>query len=174
MNEYDKFTKGGFVINGNITYEANNEKAGLDLAYTSIQNPSTFTWKDVTSPRANHFVVITDIELNNSLQYPPKDKVKEGTEYAWGVMTGEWIPNYPQEENVKMGVSYADGELVGTYDINQYLPPESVVLKDYEYGDSDDRKTGTMPVLSQQLISRLENCATVETVQQILVAHLDN
>ena len=83
-------------------------------------------------------------------------------------------PDYPAESNVKKDIPYDYGQMVGTYDLENLLPPESVVLKDYEYGDSDDRKTGTMPVLSQQLISRLENCATVETVQQLLVAHLDN
>lgn len=82
------------------------------------------------------------------------------------------LTDYPAKNNVKEGVSYAFDTMVGTY-LPDY-PPESVVLKDYEYGDGDDRKTGTMPVLSQQLISRLENCATVETVQQLLVAHLDN
>ena len=55
--------------------------------------------------------------MNNRQQYPPEDEVKEGTEYVWGEKVGTYTPNYP---------------------------PESVVLKDYEYGDSDDRKTGTM------------------------------
>ena len=110
---------------------------------------------------------ILDISQSNMII---RADITIGTE----LLTISYNGDYPAESNVKKDVSYAFNQMVGTYDINQYLPPESVVLKDYEYGDSDDRKTGTMPVLSQQLISRLENCATVETVQQLLVAHLDN
>ena len=145
-----KITSKGLVfftnltINGIIEYTSTDNSFGIN--YTNsllIQNPDTFTWKDITEPRSNHFIILTDAEMNNHQQYPPEDEVKEGTEYVWG-------------------------EKVGTYQ----QPPESVVLNGYIYDNGD--KTGTMPVLSQQLISRLENCATVETVQQLLVAHLDN
>lgn len=61
--------------------------------------------------------------------------------------------------------------MVGTYDINQYLPPESVVLKDYVYDSGN--KTGKLVVLPAELISRLLNCPTIETMQQLLIAHLN-
>ena len=53
--------------------------------------------------------------------------------------------DYPQETAVKNGVPYGNDNFVGQYTPD--YPPESVVLKDYEYGDSDDRKTGTMEVV---------------------------
>lgn len=134
-------------ISGNITYASTTGGMGIFANSLTINNPDTFTWKDVTVPRSNPFIILTDAEMNNRQQYPSENEVKEGTEYVWGEKIGTYLPDYP---------------------------PESVVLKDYEYGDEDERKIGTMPVLSQQLISRLENCATVETVQQLLVAHLDN
>lgn len=70
--------------------------------------------------------------------------------------------DYPRPEDVKINVVYADGQMVGTYDINQYLPPESVVLKDYEYGDNDDRKTGTMV----QEVNVEVGCVTPEDVRE--------
>lgn len=57
--------------------------------------------------------------------------------------------DYPSPEDVRKNITYDFGDMVGTME-------------------------QTIQVLSQQLISRLENCATVETVQQLLVAHLDN
>ena len=132
-------------INGNIRYRNNRGGCGIQYIAMNIANPDTFTWKDVTEPRSNPFIILTDAEMNNRQQYPPENEVKEGTEYVWG-------------------------EKVGTYQ----QPPESVVLKDYVY--DNDEKTGTLVTtnISQQLISRLENCATIETVQQLLVAHLDD
>ena len=132
-------------IGGNIYYRSTSTTIGI--AWTTLNISNNTEWRDLTEPRSNPFIILTDADMNNRQQYPPEDEVKQGTEYVWGEKVGTYTPDYP---------------------------PESVVLKDYEYGDSDDRKTGTMPVLSQQLISRLENCATIETVQQLLVAHLDN
>lgn len=136
---------GTFYIGGNYHYTGD---FNINLSHNVIFASSTAEIKYIgPEPNPNWYVVLTQQQLLNRQQYPPEDEVKEGTEYVWGEKVGTYTPDYP---------------------------PESVVLKDYEYGDSDDRKTGTMPVLSQQLISRLENCATVETVQQLLVAHLDD
>lgn len=66
--------------------------------------------------------------------------------------------DYPSESNVKKDVPYAYGQMVGTYDIENLLPPESVVLKDYEYGDSDARKTGTM---ENEVIVEVDNTNTI-------------
>lgn len=84
--------------------------------------------------------------------------ITRGTE----LLTISYNGDYPAESNVKKDVSYAFNQMVGTYDINQYLPPESVVLKDYEYGDSDDRKTGTMV----QEVNVEVGCVTPEDVRK--------
>jgi hypothetical protein len=132
MNEGDKFLQGGMTISGSVTYESNNGSVGLDLSSTNILNHDTFTLKDVTQPqRVNPFIIVTDAEMNNRQQYPPEDEVKQGTEYVWGEKVGTYNPDYP---------------------------PESVVLKDYEYGDSDDRKTGTM---ENEVIVEVDNTNTI-------------
>ena len=95
-------------IKGNIYYENNNGGTGVRFTNLNILNPDTFTWKDITEPRSNPFIIVTDAEMNNRPQYPPEDEVKEGTEYVWG-------------------------EKVGTYQ----QPPESVVLKGFVYDNGD-------------------------------------
>ena len=98
------------TIFGNITYL--NDKGGLGVrcASLTVTNPDTFTWKDITVPRVNQFIIVTDADMNNHQQYPTENEVKEGTEYVWG-------------------------EKVGTYQ----QPPESVVLKGYRY-DNDEKE----------------------------------
>ena len=97
-------------INGSIAYESTNNKMGVRYTNLNILNPDTFTWKDVTEPRSNPFIIVTDAEMNNRQQYPAENEVKEGTEYVWG-------------------------EKIGTYQ----QPPESVVLKGYRY-DNDEKE----------------------------------
>ncbi|MBQ4009990.1 MAG: hypothetical protein II604_04750 [Bacteroidales bacterium] len=98
-------------IYGNIEYETTNNVPGIKWSGTlNIHNPDTFTWKDISEPRSNPFIILTDAEMNNRQQYPPENEVKEGTEYVWG-------------------------EKVGTYQ----APPESVVLKGYRY-DNDEKE----------------------------------
>jgi hypothetical protein len=96
-------------INGSITYKSTDNTMGVRYTTLNILNPDTFTWKDITEPRSNPFIILTDAEMNNRQQYPPENEVKEGTEYVWG-------------------------EKVGTYQ----QPPESVVLKGYRY-DNDEK-----------------------------------
>lgn len=98
------------TINGSITYESTNNTMGVRYTTLNIQNPDTFTWKDITEPRSNPFIILTDAEMNNRQQYPPENEVKEGTEYVWG-------------------------EKIGTYQ----QPPESVVLKGFRY-DNDEKE----------------------------------
>lgn len=95
-------------INGSITYKSTNNTIGVRYTTLNILNPDTFTWKDVTEPRSNPFIILTDAEMNNRQQYPSENEVKEGTEYVWG-------------------------EKIGTYQ----QPPESVVLKGYVYDNGD-------------------------------------
>ena len=132
MNEQDKFLLGGMTISGSVTYESNDGSIGLDSSSTTILNPNAFVWKDVTQPqRVNPFIIVTYAEMNNRQQYPPEDEVKQGTGYVWGEKVGTYTPDYP---------------------------PESVVLKDYEYGDSDDPKTGTM---ENEVIVEVDNTNTI-------------
>ena len=98
---------------------------------------------------------ILDISQSNMII---RADITIGTE----LLTISYNGDYPAESNVKKDVSYAFNQMVGTYDINQYLPPESVVLKDYEYGDSDDRKTGTMV----QEVNVEVGCVTPEDVRK--------
>ena len=133
------------IVNGSIDYKTSvNQNFGIVSNNITILNSDTFTWKDITEPQRVNPFIIVTDAEMNNRQ------------------------QYPPENEVKEGTEYVYGQKVGTYQ----QPPESVVLNGYIYDNGD--KTGTMPVLSQQLISRLENCATVETVQQLLVAHLDN
>ena len=118
-------------ISGYIYYRGYNNKVGVCYTTLNILNPDTFTWKDVTEPRSNPFIILTDAEMNNRQQYPQENEVKEGTEYVWGEKIGTYTPDYP---------------------------PESVVLKDYEYGDSDDPKTGTM---ENEVIVEVDNTNTI-------------
>lgn len=97
-------------INGSITYKSTNNTIGVRYTTLNILNPDTFTWKDISEPRTNPFIIVTDADMNNRQQYPPENEVKEGTEYVWG-------------------------EKVGTYQ----APPESVVLKGYRY-DNDEKE----------------------------------
>ena len=98
------------TIRSSITYKSTTDTMGVRYETINILNPDTFTWKDITTPRSNPFIILTDAEMNNRQQYPPENEVKEGTEYVWG-------------------------EKVGTYQ----APPESVVLKGYRY-DNDEKE----------------------------------
>ncbi len=121
---------------------------GVNCSVTYIgDDPDDFEWLYIGSlPNPNPYIIINPNTIADT--YPTEDKVLAPTQYG------------------------AQMELVGTYTPD--YPPESVVLKDVTYDNGN--YTGTLETsnISQQLISRLENCATVETVQQLLVAHLDN
>ena len=129
------YVSGVCELGGIVEYKSTTNSPGLLANQIVITNPSTFTWKDITEPRSNSFIIVTNADMNNRQQYPPEDEVKEGTEYVWGEKVGTYTPNYP---------------------------PESVVLKDYEYGDSDDRKTGTMV----QEVNVEVGCVTPEDVRK--------
>ena len=102
---------------------------------------------------------IIDVSESTTFRLFDDDKVVLHTTSGVSVV---YNADYPIESNVKKDIPYAFNQMVGTYDINQYLPPESVVLKDYEYGDSDDRKTGTMV----QEVNVDVGCVTPEDVRK--------
>lgn len=100
------------TITGNIEYASNTGGMGVFANTLNIGNSATFTWKDVTEPRTNPFIILTDAEMNNHQQYPPENEVKEGTEYVWGEKVGTY--QQPPESVVLDGYIYDNGEKVGT------------------------------------------------------------
>ena len=123
------------TIYSSLIYKGYNNYIGIRYQNLYTPNPDTFTCKDIAEPRSNPFIILTDAEMNNRQQYPSENEVKQGVEYVWGEKVGIYTPDYP---------------------------PESVVLKDYEYGDSDDRKTGTMV----QEVNVEVGCVTPEDVRK--------
>jgi len=143
-NNYKLSVSGTLTINGNIYYQSSNGSLGVTYNSLVISNPDTFTWKDISETRLNPFIIITDWDLNNQIQYPPENRVVAGTPYAYNEKVGTFAVDYPQE---------------------------SVVLKDVTYDSGN--KTGKLVVLPSELINRLLNCPTIETMQQLLIAHLN-
>ena len=67
-----------FNTYGGIRYTRNNVNpllCGINANSATIHNPDSFTWKDITEPRSNPFIILTDAEMNNRQQYPPEDEV---------------------------------------------------------------------------------------------------
>lgn len=99
-------------VSGNITYASTTGGMGIFANSLAINNPDTFTWKDITEPRSNPFIILTDAEMNNRLQYPAENEVKEGTEYVWGEKIGTY--QQPPEAVVLKGYVYDNGDKIGT------------------------------------------------------------
>ena len=140
------------VINGNITTNSSNAllsnitAAGFCYFNGRLVSSNGATLSDnLQKLKVSELTQMQFPDLNGApvvlsayplvVDYPPENEVKEGTEYAWGEKVGQYIPDYP---------------------------PESVVLKDYEYGDSDDRKTGIM----EQEVNVEVGCVTPEDVRK--------
>lgn len=138
------FTGTTINVNGKIEYQSNNNTTGVHFTTMNILNPDEFRWVDISEPRINPFIIVTDWDLNNEVQYPNENKVVAGTPYAFDEKVGTFAVDYPQE---------------------------AVVLKDVIYDSGN--KTGKLVVLPAELISRLLNCPTIETMQQLLIAHLN-
>lgn len=103
-----------------------------------------FQWVNISEPRTLKYRIMTDYDFDNIEQYPPENRVVAGTPYAYDEKVGAFAVDYPQE---------------------------AVVLKDVVYDSGN--KTGKLVVLPAELISRLLNCPTIETMQQLLIAHLN-
>lgn len=91
-------------------YDDSMGVCGITVGTTSRFAPTNadFQWVNLSEPRTLKYIILTDADMNNTNQYP-------------------------SPSNVKKDIPYAFNQMVGTYDINQYLPPETVVLKDYVY-----------------------------------------
>lgn len=133
------------VKSGNIHYVSDNSSLTIGIAWQTLNISNISEWRDISEPRSNPFIILTDAEMNNRQQYPAPANVKKDIPYAWGELIGLYLPDYP---------------------------PETVVLKDYIYDSGN--KTGKLVVLPAELISRLLNCPTIETMQQLLIAHLNS
>ena len=79
-----------------------------------IGNINSFTWKDISNPKVNPFIIVTNADMNTHQQYPPENEVKEGTEYAWGQKVGTYLPDYPPASVVLNGYVYDNGDKVGS------------------------------------------------------------
>ena len=108
----------------------------------SLSIPNILYWVTINGTIEYEFNAITLFpftlnlfEIENPDTFLMKDISEQRTEYVWGEKVGTYTPDYP---------------------------PESVVLKDYEYGDSDDRKTGTMV----QEVNVEVGCVTKEDVRE--------
>lgn len=99
-------------INGYIKFSSNNEF--------------------IHSIHVNGIADMSDIATIDDIFYP--------FSVGYGILRGTdttikttKLVDYPTPANVKKDIPYAFNQMAGTYDINQYLPPETVVLKDYVY-----------------------------------------
>ena len=140
-------------LNGNITNNYNNVLTTRNLNILALYGKYVSQYsKNITSGNITTFY----ISQNTQFQMTDENNV------SFIMSAYPALPDYPAENDVKKDIPYAFNQMVGTYDINQYLPPESVVLKDYEYGDSDDRKTGIM----EQEVNVEVGCVTPEDVRK--------
>lgn len=76
-------------INGNIYYKNTVNRNGINYINMNILNPDSFVWQDITEPRSNTFIILTNAEMNNRQQYPAENDVRKDVEYAWGVLKGQ-------------------------------------------------------------------------------------
>lgn len=103
-------------INGSITYKSTSNTMGVRYTTLNILNPDTFTWRDISEPRSNPFIILTNADMDNTDQYPSPTNVKKDVPYAWGELVGQYLPDYPPETVVLKDYAYDGGEMVGTYE----------------------------------------------------------
>ena len=153
---FDNFNCINLISNCKYFYVSTNYKIGMNferISNLTISNPDTFILKDITNPRTNPFIIITNAELNNRQQYPQESDVKNGVEYAYGLKEGNYTPNFPQEANVLKDVEYGD---------NQKGTLEVIALS----GATATADNISVVNLTEQEVNRVKNCATVSTVQK--------
>lgn len=189
-------------LNGNITYIGTNGKTGVRYTTLNILNPSTFTWKDILEPRLNPFLIVTEGELNDTYLYPSTSVVRDGIQYAANQRIGTYRPDYPIPQNVMKDVEYDSGLLIGTLEFPQVPTTSDIVTaikNDSDLGvkiNTTNTNVGNMSTavttidgkvdiidtnvdtllsrLTSVLTQRLGQSVTVEILQQILDAHLNN
>lgn len=115
---------------GKIEYSSTTNSVGVRYTTLNIINPDAFTWKDISEPRSNPFIILTDAEMNNRQQYPPENEVKEGTEYVWGEKVGTY--QQPPESVVLKGFVYDNGDKVGSLE-NEVIVDNNNAINVYPY-----------------------------------------
>lgn len=143
------------VINGTLTtnYPINNYVGRIS---SFVINGGLVVYDGITINKSVTLDGFLDVSRNNSI-YPIRSGAYILTTNGVSVRLSY---DYPLENEVKQGVEYDWGQKVGTYTPD--YPPESVVLQGYEYGDSGDRKTGTMT----QEVNVQVGCVTPEDVRE--------
>lgn len=141
-----RYTATTHIFNGRKIEYYNDSNGIGGITSTNPFNPinEDFQWINISEPRTLKYRIMTDYDFDNIEQYPPENRVVAGTPYAYDEKVGTFAVDYPQE---------------------------AVVLKDVVYDSGN--KTGKLVVLPAELISRLLNCPTIETMQQLLIAHLN-
>ena len=174
------------TINGNLDVYSQAFPTYLTGSTYAAQNMLIIVNGTYTA-RSNNLVINKNLFKVNKLRYSGKfpfilywfttdanfeiQCIDEPTTNPYTFINTTTILNtYPQESDVKTDVVYGlNSELVGTFEVD--YPQEAVVLKDVVYDSGN--KTGKLVVLPAELISRLLNCPTIETMQQLLIAHLN-
>ena len=126
LTSYDiNITVNTFDTYGGIRYTRNNAnplKCGINANFATIHNPDTFTWRDVSEPRVNPFIILTDADMNNRQQYPSVTDVRRDVEYAWGALVGTMESGVQvgcvTKEDVREGV-----ELIGLQEVGTLVVP---------------------------------------------------
>ena len=190
------------TVYNSIIYKGYNNYAGVTYVNLYTPNPDTFIWKDISEPRSNPFIILTNAELANRQQYPAVTDVKKDVPYAYGLLEGTFEPNYPPESVVLKDYVYDGGEMVGTLDLPQAPTTSDIVTaikNDSDLGgkiNATNTNVGNMSTavttidgkvdiidtnvdtllsrITSVLTQRLGQSVTVEILQQILVAHLNN
>ncbi|MBQ1719622.1 MAG: hypothetical protein II027_03130 [Bacteroidales bacterium] len=98
-------------VNGSIYYTG--QHLGVTYITLNINAPNDFRWVDITDIRINPFIIVTNWDLNNQIQYPPENRVVAGTPYAFSQKVGTFAVDYPPESVVLDRYVYDNGEKVG-------------------------------------------------------------
>jgi hypothetical protein len=187
-------------FNGNIKYRGREPfQLFLTTNAVNIQNPDTITFTELEGNETiTH--IISNWQLNNTNQYPSPTNVKKDIPYAWGELVGTY--QQPPESVVLKDYVYDNGEMIGTLDLPQAPTTSDIVTaikNDSDLGgkisttntnvgnistaittidgkvDIVDANVDTLiSRLTSVLTQRLGQSVTVEILQQILTAHLNN
>lgn len=142
------------------------------------------------------------IETLQLTDYPPESDVKKDVPYAFGELVGQYLPNFPPEPVVLKDYVYDNGNMTGMLEFPQVPTTSDIVTaikNDSDLGgkinttntnvgnistavttidgkvDIIDTNVDTLVSrLTSVLTQRLGQSVTVEILQQILTAHLNN
>lgn len=116
---------------GKIEYQSTNNGIGVKYTTLNVLDVNTFTWKDLTEPRVNPFIIVTNYDITTTTNYPAVTDVKKDVPYAYGQKVGTFKPNYPPESVVLDGFEYGE-DMTGT--MTQSVQVGCVTKKDVREG----------------------------------------